>query len=152
MNNRYQSKLDKIYKRNEYLKQKYELKKARNEYKNKMSFSKKLMIIILLNCVIIELYAMVAMWYNHDLLSLCALIGAVVGETVSFAIYSYKAIKENTSGGIVYKSAISSNDDTNIPMDNNVYGANTVFLNCDNLQDQQPYNAFDANNQEEVEQ
>ena len=138
MDIKYQSKIDKIYKR--------------NEYKNKMSFSKKLMIIILLNCAVIELYSMIAMWYNHDLLSLCALIGAIVGETVSFAIYSYKAIKENTSGGIVYKSAISSNNDTNIPIDNNVYGANTVFLNCDNLQDQQPYNAFDANNQEEVEQ
>lgn len=148
MDMKYQSKIDKIYKRNEYLKQKYELKKVRKEYKNKMPFSKKLMIIIILNCAVIELYSMVAMWYNHDLSSLCTLIGAVVGETVSFAIYSYKAIKENTSGGIVYESTINGNTSSENCTPNDIYNnmnGSIQFLNCENLQDQQSYNVFESN-------
>jgi hypothetical protein len=41
-----------------------------------------------------------------DFSPLITLIGAVVGEVIGFAIYSIKAAKENTKGGIVYDTAM----------------------------------------------
>jgi hypothetical protein len=41
-----------------------------------------------------------------DFSPLITLIGAVVSEVIGFAIYSIKAAKENTKGGIVYESAM----------------------------------------------
>lgn len=43
---------------------------------------------------------------SPDLTPLITLIGAVVSEVIGFAIYSIKAAKENTSGGIVYDLAM----------------------------------------------
>ena len=43
-----------------------------------------------------------------DFTPLVALIGAVVGEVFSYAIYSLKSTKENTVGGIVYDSVINN--------------------------------------------
>lgn len=45
-----------------------------------------------------------------DFTPLVTLIGAVVGEVFGFAIYSLKATKENTIGGIVYETAMKNND------------------------------------------
>ena len=39
---------------------------------------------------------------------LVALISAVVGEVIAFAIYALKSAKENTKGGIVYETAINN--------------------------------------------
>jgi len=41
-----------------------------------------------------------------DFSPLVTLIGAVVSEVIGFAIYSIKATKENTKGGIVYDTAM----------------------------------------------
>ena len=46
---------------------------------------------------------------SPDLTPLITLIGAVVSEVIGFAIYSIKAAKENTSGGIVYDLAMQNN-------------------------------------------
>lgn len=59
--------------------------------------SKKILIYIVLNCTIVQIYAMVVMVLLRDLSSLYALITAVIGEAFSFFIYEYKATKENTS-------------------------------------------------------
>ena len=40
-----------------------------------------------------------------DFTPLVALIGAVVGEVLGYAIYSLKAAKENTLNGITYMTA-----------------------------------------------
>ena len=48
-----------------------------------------------------------------DFTPLVTLIGAVISEVIGYAIYSLKAMKENTSGGIVYDSAIGNNDNNN---------------------------------------
>ena len=41
-----------------------------------------------------------------DFTPLVTLIGAVVSEVIGFAIYAIKSAKENTSGGIVYETAM----------------------------------------------
>ena len=58
------------------------------------------------NCTIIEIYALVVMAIFADLSALTTLIVAVVGECVSLASYMIKSMHENTSGGIVYESAM----------------------------------------------
>ena len=48
-----------------------------------------------------------------DFTPLVTLIGAVISEVIGYAVYSLKAMKENTSGGIVYDSALNNNDNNN---------------------------------------
>lgn len=89
--------------------------------KNKISTSKLLIIFLFLNCTIIELFTgwatvrmlSVAMASGSmiDFTPLVALIGAVVGEVFSYAIYAMKSAKENSSGGIIYDLAMSQFDD-----------------------------------------
>ena len=41
-----------------------------------------------------------------DFMPLITLLGAIIGETISYAIYSAKSQAENTSGGLIYESAM----------------------------------------------
>ena len=88
--------------------------------KRKISTSKLLIIFLFINCTLIEIFtgwAMVKMLSLAliagtmiDFTPLVALIGAVVGEVFSYAIYSLKSTKENTVGGIVYDSVINNSN------------------------------------------
>lgn len=73
--------------------------------KKKLTTSKLAMYFIFLNCSIVEIYSMVAMWFFSDLSPLYSLIGAVLGESVAYISYCAKAAKENTVGGITYETA-----------------------------------------------
>lgn len=74
--------------------------------KKKKETSKIAMFFIFLNCTIIEVYSMVAMWYFADLSPLYSLIGAVLGESIAYISYCAKAKKENIKGGITYEMAM----------------------------------------------
>ena len=52
------------------------------------------MYIILINCSVIEIYSMFVMYHFADLTALYSLIGAVIGESLSFAIYCFKSFNE----------------------------------------------------------
>lgn len=102
-----------------YLEKQKKLKEEkRNFFKRlpKLSTSKLLILFLFLNCTLIELFTA---WVTvqsiglvqitmtaPDFSPLITLIGAVVSEVIGFAIYSIKAAKENTKGGIVYESAM----------------------------------------------
>ena len=83
-----------------------ELRHSNDKPKEKLSFSKMAFIFMIANCVVIEIYALVAMFFFGDLSSLSALIAAVVGECISFLCFEVKSGKENTTGGIIYESAM----------------------------------------------
>lgn len=78
--------------------------------------SKKLIAFLFINCTVIELFTMYvtlksfylayAIGMMVDFTPLVTLIGAVVGEVIGFAIYSLKAAKENTKGGIIYEASM----------------------------------------------
>ena len=82
----------------------------------KLSTSKLLILFLFINCTLIEVFtgwAMIKMLaialatgLTIDFTPLVALIGAVVGEVFGYAVYSLKAMKENTVGGLVYDSAL----------------------------------------------
>ncbi len=59
--------------------------------KKRLETSKLLMYFIVINCSIIEIYCMWAMVHFNDLSSLPTLMGAVITESVSFAVYCAKA-------------------------------------------------------------
>ena len=56
-----------------------------------------------------------------DFTPLITLIGAVIGETLSYGIYSLKAKAENTEGGVIHDIAIH-NITNNIDSDDNTVG------------------------------
>lgn len=84
----------------------YEIRHSNDRPKEKLSFSKMAFIFMISNCTCIEIYALIAMFYFGDLSSLSTLITSVVGECVSFVAYEYKSMKENSSSGIVFESAM----------------------------------------------
>jgi hypothetical protein len=85
------------------------------------------MLFLFINCSLIELFTGYVTLQNFqlvrevggmvDLTPLITLISAVVGEVIGFAIYSIKASKENSKGGIVYDTAmqhLNNNDEEDI--------------------------------------
>lgn len=110
----------------------YQLKKDKREFKAshqfKLSTSKMLILFLFINCTLIELFTgwvtvksfdlSTMTMLSPDFTPLVTLIGAVVGEVIGFAIYALKSARENTTGGIVYETAMTnikisdSNEDT----------------------------------------
>lgn len=90
-------------------------KKETLKKKNKLSTSKFLMFFLFISCSIIEAFTMYVtikgmnMGLGADFGPLQMLITAVVGEVIGYAVYSLKALKENTEGGIVYQSNLLNN-------------------------------------------
>lgn len=106
------------------------MKRQEKKEKKKMSASKKLMLFLFINCSIIELFTLFIIFYSFpfaaaigvlpDFSPLTTLISTVVAETISFGIYSLKATKENTKGGIVYDATIQAlENNSSIPLINN---------------------------------
>ncbi len=88
---------------------KRELKATRRRKRKKIqkpSTAKMALWYIFTSCTIVQIYSMVAMWHFADLTPLVTLIGATVGEAISYCSYSLKSTKENTTGGIVYDMAM----------------------------------------------
>ena len=76
---------------------KYEIDEMNSQYKKTIPTTKILMAFILINCTVVELYAMILMLYLQNLEPLSALIGAVITESLSYAIYCAKSYNENKS-------------------------------------------------------
>ncbi len=64
----------------------------------KITTTKKYAIFLFTNCVVIELYSMVAMWHMEDLSALYALITAVIGECIVYCTYSLKSASDHKLG------------------------------------------------------
>lgn len=86
--------------------QKIKEEKAEFKKKNKIPTQKLTLAYIVINCSVIEIYSMVAMWRLRDLSALYALIAAVIGECLSYVTYCAKSSKENQKDGIVYDLAM----------------------------------------------
>lgn len=91
-----------------------ELTEARKKIKFP-SWSKLLLIILFINFTILEIFVGWVTIHSFaiasiigvmpDFTPLITLLGAVIGETVSYGIYSAKSKAENTEGGVVYEKA-----------------------------------------------
>ena len=86
--------------------------------KKKLPSTTKLIVaFILINCTVVEVYSMWVMFILSDLSALYTLITAVIGESITFAIYAAKSAKENSVGGIVYDKAFKEDYSTNKGID-----------------------------------
>lgn len=59
---------------------------------------------IILNIVLI--YALVSMWHFADLTHLGVIVTDIAGQVITFLIYSRHSTAQNTSGGIVFETAM----------------------------------------------
>ena len=96
----FQVKLRKEKLKSENRKRKNELREVKqenrfiSERRKKLTTTKILMYYILINCTAIEIYSMVVMYLFQDLSALYSLIGAVIGESVSYAVYCAKSFND----------------------------------------------------------
>lgn len=84
--------------------------------KIKFSTTKLLIAFLFLNCTVVEVFTIFSMFKMleiaemtgamMDFTPLVTLIGTVIGEVLGFGIYSLKAAKENSKGGITYETAM----------------------------------------------
>ena len=66
-----------------------------------MTTTKLIMYVILINCIVVEIYSMWIMYTLQDLSALYSLIGAVIGESISFAVYCAKSFKETKEEALI---------------------------------------------------
>ena len=101
------------------LQEKEEFKQKKKEIKT--PYAKKFLTALLINSIIVEIgiayvtYSSVQLAYvtgsPPDFGPLLALIPIIIGQTVSYGIYSNKAKAENIQGGIVYDLTIRNNEE-----------------------------------------
>lgn len=99
----YKAKRKEALEKAEDRKQKLELNEINQQYRNvsRWTTSKYLMLFILLNCTAVEIYSMWLMVYLSDLSPLTTLMGSVITESISYAIYCTKSFKENKEKALV---------------------------------------------------
>lgn len=107
----FEAELRRIKAKNRKIKRKRALRAERRKYRLKIKWptqSKLGMWYIFISCTAVQIYSMVAMWHFADLSPLYALIGATVGEGLTYYAYTAKAKAENTTGGIVYENSLKN--------------------------------------------
>lgn len=88
-----------------------------NERKKKLTSTKIFMYYILINCTVVEIYSMYIMFYLKDLSALVSLIGAVIGDSICYAIYCAKSFKETKEEANIrlerdkFEASLSNTDD-----------------------------------------
>lgn len=71
-----------------------ENRKEISERRKKLTTTKILMYFIMINLLCVEIYSMAIMYIMSDLSSLYVLITAVIGESISYAIYCLKSFND----------------------------------------------------------
>lgn len=113
-----------------------ELETIKSEYrdppKKHFTTTKILMYLIFLNCFVIEVYSMWVMYALKDLSALYSLIGAVIGESLSFAIYCAKSFKESKEEAIISLERDKLSDNINNELDKTQNSEQNIFITEDN--------------------
>lgn len=105
----YEEALWKIRRKNQQKLRKQKLKEEKNKYKQKKklpSTSKLILIGAVLLCLQIVIFSECVMWKTNDLTALYALIGISSSLSAVVIAYYVKSKAENTSGGLIYESAM----------------------------------------------
>lgn len=107
----FEAELRRIRTKNRKIQRKRALRAERRKYRLRIKWptqSKMGMWYIFISCTAVQIYSMAAMWHFADLSPLYALIGATVGEGLTYYAYTAKAKAENTTGGIVYENSLKN--------------------------------------------
>ena len=106
----FEEKLYKIRRKNQDKKRKQRLEDEKNKYKKKKklpSTSKLILIGAVILCLQIIIFCEYMMWKTGDLQAMYVLIGIAASLAATTISYYNKARYENTSGGIVYDTAMA---------------------------------------------
>lgn len=86
----------------------------------KMTTTKFIIFFLFINCIFVQLFCCAATWrslevaeitsISPDFTALVTLVGSIVTETIAYAIYCLKSVKENCKGGIIYDSIINDSE------------------------------------------
>lgn len=109
--NQYDSKLEKIQKRNESIERKRKLHEERMKYWPKFtlpSTSKIVLIISAILCLEILAFCQYMILTTGDTNALYAMVGALFTFMAVVLGYFVKSTKENTSGGITFETAMAN--------------------------------------------
>ena len=106
--------------------------KIKEKSRKKISTSKLIVLFLFLNCTAIEIFTgyITIKGLNLgfiDFSPLTTLISSVVGEVICFAVYAYKATKENTEGGITYQNAKFEKEQYVAQLESEVYGDDELY-------------------------
>lgn len=104
-----------ILEQNQLIAQEKDEIKSKNQ-KRKTAFGKLLMTFLFINFTLLELFTgwvtiksfelAYEIGQMPDFSPLITILGAVIGETLSYGIYCHKAKAENTEGGIVFETTM----------------------------------------------
>ena len=111
----FKKKLDKIQRDNIDRKLKQRLEEEKKKYKKKRklpSTSKLILIGAVVLCLQIIIFCEYMMWKTGDLSAMYVLIGIAASLVAVVTSYNRKARAENTSGGIVYETAMAQLNET----------------------------------------
>lgn len=110
----YNSQLKKIQIKNQQKEKRQKLREEKNKYKQKLKLpttSKLLLIGAVLLCLEIVIFCEYVMLKLQDTTSMYVLIGIPASLIPIILGYFYKSKAENTSGGIVFETAMSQMDE-----------------------------------------
>lgn len=79
------------------IKEKYGKQKEKKKIIDLSTTTKQIMLFLIINCTVVEIYAMFTMYHFQDLTTLDALISAVITETIAFLVYCVKSYFETRS-------------------------------------------------------
>jgi membrane glycosyltransferase len=79
------------------IKEKYGKQKKKKKLIDLSTTTKQIMLFLIINCTVVEVYAMFTMYHFQDLTTLEALISAVITETIAFLVYCVKSYFETRS-------------------------------------------------------
>lgn len=104
----FRKKYEKEKERNLSIERKRKLKEEHNKYKKKPSMSKILLVTVIIICIEVLAFCEYAYFLNPDPSCLGSVIGSIVTIVSLILGYFWKSKAENTSGGIVFETAMAN--------------------------------------------
>ena len=84
----------------------YKIKHSNDSKDKRFPFHKVITVYLFILLNVLLVYAMVSMWHFSDLTHLGVIITDIAAQVVTFLIYSHHSTAQNTSGGIVFETAM----------------------------------------------
>ncbi len=117
------------------IKEKYGKQKKKKKMIDLSTTTKQIMLFLIINCTVVELYAMFTMYHFQDLTTLDALISAVITETIAFLVYCVKSYFETRSEKMHELDMSRLNNQNSYGEDSPTYDENESVEDENNIND-----------------
>ena len=117
------------------IKEKYGKQKKKKKMIDLSTTTKQIMLFLIINCTVVEVYAMFTMYHFQDLTTLEALISAVITETIAFLVYCVKSYFETRSEKMHELDMSRLNNQNSYGEDSPTYDENESVEDENNIND-----------------